>query len=360
MQSTIESVSVTPIRLPLPNPHRTASGTITESPLVLTEIRTSEGVIGKSIIFTYSAAALEPTSSLVKNIFELIEGKGLSPSSIEKELLKKFRLLGSQGLVGMALAAIDMALWDAMLKSREVNLIESFGGTPQQIPVYGAIGFDGEKESARIAESLVNDGLLGVKAKIGYPDFKEELKVISAIRSAVGPNIDIMLDYNQCLTPIEAIERIKRIQDSGHRITWFEESTLAHDYSGHAEIRKSVETPIQAGENWWNTLDLRHALDAKATDYVMLDVMKVGGVSGWLRANALCEIQQVRISSHLWPEISAQLLSVSGTPHWIEYCDWWNPLLKQPLEIVDGFGKINGQPGTGTDWNQEIAEKYRV
>ena len=118
-----------------------------------------------------------------------------------------------------------------------------------------------------------------------------------------------MVDYNQCLTPTEAVERLRVLDDLG--LTWVEEPTLAHDYEGHARIAREVKTPIQCGENWWGTHDLRHALDAHASDYIMLDVMKIGGVTGWLRAASLAEIHAMPVSNHLWPEISAQLLCVT-------------------------------------------------
>ena len=130
--------------------------------------------------------------------------------------------------------------------------------------------------------------------------------MIRAMRKAAGNGMTIMVDYNQCLTPAEAIERLRVLDDEG--LAWVEEPTLAHDYAGHAMIAREARTPIQCGENWWGVQDLQHALDAGASDNVMPDVMKIGGVTGWMRAAALAHAKGVRVSSHLWPEISAQLL----------------------------------------------------
>jgi mandelate racemase len=194
-----------------------------------------------------------------------------------------------------------------------------------------------------------------VKAKIGYPTVQEDVAVIRAMRKAAGDRVAIMVDYNQCLTPGEAIERIRVLDDEG--LTWVEEPTLAHDFAGHARIARAVRTPIQCGENWWGPLDLRHALDAGA-DLVMPDVMKIGGVTGWLRAAALAQAHGVRLSSHLWPEISAQLLCLSPTAHWLEYADWWNPVLNEPLRIERGMATVAGATGTGVDWNEEAVAKF--
>lgn len=287
-----------------------------------------------------------------------MEQQILAPSALEKQLSSQFRLLGTQGLIGIALSAIDMALWDAHAKIHHSNLVHLLGGKEKAIPAYGAIGYEGEQGSANTAANWAKRGFKGVKAKIGYSDVTEDLRVIAAIRQAVGPDVNVMVDYNQSLSPIEAIERIKRLNDAG--LTWIEEPTLAHDYAGHSTIRERSSVPIQCGQNWWNSQDLQHAINTRASDFIMLDVMKIGGVSGWLRAAAITESHKIPISSHLWPEISAQLLCLTPTAHWLEYCDWWNPLLKEPLQIEDGATKIGSSIGSGMDWDESVAERYLI
>ena len=109
----IHEFRVRAVRVPLAEPHQTASGVVAESPLVLTDVVTDAGVTGHSIVFTYTPAALKPTAELIRNFEALVKGEALAPVEIEQKLARRFRLLGTQGLVGMALAAIDMALWDA-------------------------------------------------------------------------------------------------------------------------------------------------------------------------------------------------------------------------------------------------------
>jgi mandelate racemase len=176
------------------------------------------------------------------------------------------------------------------------------------------------------------------------------------MRKAVGADMSIMVDYNQCLTPSEAVQRLHVLDQEG--LTWVEEPTLAHDYAGHALISREARTPIQCGENWWGTLDLRHALEAGASDFVMVDVMKIGGVTGWLRAAALAQARSIPVSSHLWPEISAQLLCCTPTAHWLEYANWWNPILMQPLRIEQGMARVDGVAGTGVEWNEDAVKRF--
>lgn len=351
----IREIKVRTLCVPMERPHQTASGVVAESPLVLCDIVTDDGNIGHSVIFTYTRSALKPTADLLKAMEPLVQGQPLAPREIEQNLAGRFRLLGTQGLVGMALSAIDMAVWDALARSAQKSLVNLLGSVSKPIPVYGAVGYDGIEGSASVARQWAEQGFQGVKAKIGYPTIKEDVAVIRAIRSEVGENFAIMVDYNQSLTPVEAIERLRVLDDEG--LTWVEEPTLAHDFKGHAWIAREIKTPIQCGENWWGTLDMQHAIDAQASDYMMPDVMKIGGVSGWLRAADLAQPGSIRLSSHLWPEISAQLLCLTPTAHWLEYSDWWNPVMAQPLQVKDGYALTEDVIGTGVDWDEQVIEK---
>jgi mandelate racemase len=355
---TVQGFRVRAVRVPMSEPHQTASGVITESPLVLTDIITDAGISGHSIVFTYTPAALKPTAELIRNSEVLVKGEVLAPTAIEQKLAKRFRLLGAQGLVGMALAAIDMALWDALARVHGISLVRLLGGAEKPLRPYGAIGYDGVEGCAKAAERWATQRFTGIKAKIGYPTVQEDVAVVRAMRKAAGHDMVIMVDYNQCLTPIEAVERLRVLDDEG--ISWVEEPVLAHDYAGHALVAREARTAIQCGENWWGTLDMRHAIEAQASDLVMPDVMKIGGVTGWLRAAALAHAKGIPMSSHLWPEISARLLCCTPTAHWLEYADWWNPILAEPLRVDKGMAIVGDAIGTGVDWNEDAVRRFAV
>lgn len=331
-------------------PHRTASGTVTESPLVLTDAVTDDGIVGHSIIFTYTSAALKPTAELIQNLADLIIGEPLAPVEIADRFARRFRLLGTHGLVGMAIAGIDMALWDAMARHRNTSIVRLLGCVPKPVPAYGAVGYDGVTESARIAGIWAKREFRGVKVKIGYPTVAEDLAVVRAIRAEIGADMAIMVDYNQSLTPAAAIERLRRLDDEG--LTWIEEPVLAHDFQGHSMVAREIRTPIQCGENWWGPHDMCQAIEARASDYMMPDVMKIGGVTGWLRAAALAEAHSIPVSNHLWPELSAQLLCATPTAHYLEYADWWNAVVAEPLEVRAGMANVEPASGGGVEWNE--------
>ena len=354
----IHELRVRAVKVPMAHPHKTASGTIAESPLVLTDVLTEEGVVGHSYVFCYTALALKPVALLVKGLEPLIAGQPVAPLEIERLLAARFRLLGPQGLTGIAMAAVDMALWDALARAHGLPLARLLGATLKPIPAYGATGYDGADGSARITAEWVERGFKGVKAKIGYPDVREDVEVVRAMRRAVGDGVSLMVDYNQSLAPIDAIERGRRLDDEG--LTWIEEPTRADDYLGHARIAREVRTPIQCGENWWGPHDMRKAIAAGASDYMMPDVMKIGGVTGWLRAAALGEAHGIRLSNHLFIEVSTHLLCATPTAHWLEYAEWFNPIIEQPLSIVNGCAVLDERPGSGVEWNEEAVARYLV
>ena len=246
----------------------------------------------------------------------------------------------------------------ALARVHNLPLVRLLGGVEKPLPAYGAVGYDGVEGCAKAAERWAKRGFSGMKAKIGYPTVQEDVAVVRAMREAAGASMNIMVDYNQCLTPTEAVGRLHILDDEG--LTWVEEPTLAHDYAGHALIAREARTPIQCGENWWGPLDMQHAIEAHASDLVMPDVMKIGGVTGWLRAAALAHAKGLPLSSHLWPEISARLLCCTPTAHWLEYADWWNPILAEPLRVENGMAILDDAVGTGVDWNEDAVGRFAV
>jgi mandelate racemase len=352
----IQALNVRAVRVPMAETHRSASGVVKESPLVLTDVLTDAGIAGHSMVFTYTAAALKPTAELIQNLGPWITGEALAPAEIERQLSRRFVLLGTQGLVGIALAAIDMALWDALARVQNVSLVQLLGGVQKPMRAYGAIGFDGVDGCAKAAERWAARGFSGIKAKIGYATVQEDLAVVRAMRQAAGPAMSVMVDYNQSLSPAEAVRRLRALDDEG--LAWVEEPTLAHDYAGNALVAREARTPIQCGENWWGTLDLRHAIDARASDFVMPDVMKIGGVTGWLRAAAIAHSHGIDMSNHLFPELSARLLCCTPTAHWLEYVDWWSPILSQPLQIDKGMTRAGTEAGSGVEWDEDAVRRY--
>jgi len=357
---TIRGLRIRPVNVPMQRPLQTSGGAVGTAPLVLMDLQTEEGVTGCSYLFCYTPLALEPMARLLKAMEELIQGKLVAPLALEETLQGKFRLLGAQGLVGMALAGIDIAAWDALAKAAQLPLVRLLGGRERLIPAYNScgLGIIGSSRAGEEAQELIAPGFQAIKVRVGYPHLDTDLKVVRAVRRAIPENIPIMADFNQTLSVAEAEQRIIRLDQEG--LYWIEEPTRADDYEGHARIRNRARTPIQLGENCWGAHDMAKALAAGACDFFMPDVMKIGGVSGWLRAMAQAETLGMPVSSHLFPEVSAHLLAVTPNRHWLEYVDWANPILLHPLQVKDGHVTTPAAPGIGMVWDEEAVVRYLV
>lgn len=357
---TFRSLRARPVNVPLSRPLQTAGGLVGSSPLVLIDLETAEGITGRSYLFCYTPVALQPVVSLLANLQDWIAGDDLAPLTLERKLQGRFRLLGPQGLTGMAMAGLDMAAWDALAQAAGLPLVRLLGGNPDPIPAYNScgLGLIGPERAAGEAQELVAPGFRAVKARLGYPDARTDLEVVRRVREAIGPEVLLMSDFNQSLSVPEATRRSRLLDGEG--LTWIEEPTRADDFAGHALIAREVETPIQLGENWWGPHDMAKSLAAGASDYVMVDAMKIGGVTGWLRAAALAEAAGVPCSSHLFPEISAHLLGVTPTRHWLEYMDLASPILREPLRIDAGLAYPTVRPGTGLEWDEDQVRRFEL
>jgi mandelate racemase len=336
--------------LTLQKPVETASGVMRSTPLVLIDLFTEEGVTGLSYVRCYTPTALGPLVALIANLEPLLAGEPAVPAAVERKLQRHFRLLGPQGLTGIAMAGIDMALWDARAKACGVPLVTLLGGAPGPIPAYASLRTMSPAGAAAEAEELRGLGFTAIKVKIGRADLAADLATIRAVRRAIGDDAKLMVDYNQSLSVPEAIARARALDGEG--LEWIEEPTRADDDAGHARISASAATAIQLGENWWGPHDMARSIAAHASDHVMLDVMKLGGVTGWLRAAALAEAAGLPASSHTFPEFSAHLLGVTPTGLWLEYLDHAGPILAEPAHVADGHVLIPDRPGAGLEWNE--------
>ncbi|ABN81651.1 mandelate racemase [Burkholderia pseudomallei] len=355
---TFRELKATAVRLPMSNPIRTASGLIADAPFVLIDLHTEQGVTGHAYLFVFTPIVLKPLATLIASFGELLEGKRLAPLDTRDLLESQFHLVGNTGLVSMAVAGVEMALWDAHARALGVPLVRALGGAPQPVPAYSSIGMLGVDASCRLAEQSLARGFRAMKIKIGYVTLEQDLEVVRAVKSVLGEQSMLCVDYNQGLTLDEAIRRCRALDEFG--LGWIEEPTRQNDYAGHARIARETLTPIQMGENCFGTSELAQCIAAGASDLLMFDLMKIGGVSRWLHGAALAEAASLSVSTHNYQEFSAHLMAVTPTAHWLQYYDYADAVLAEPMRIVDGNALPSETPGSGVEWNPAALARYRI
>jgi mandelate racemase len=349
-----------PVIVPLNIPLQTSSGTVGTAPLVLVDCETDHGARGHSYAFAITTTALKALTELVRAMSDLIVGDELVPSDIERKLTARFALLGIAGLQRIAQSAIDMAAWDALARTRNLPLARLLGGMPKPIRAYNSKGLGIMPPAAAADEALklLAEGFGALKIRVGRPEASDDLAVVRAVRNAVGDAVTLMCDYNQSLTVAEAIRRCRMLDGEG--LLWIEEPVRHDDYAGCASIAAQVQTAIQIGENFDSAFSMQASLSHGASDYVMPDVQRIGGVSGWMRAAALAHSAGIEMSTHLFPEISAHLMTVTPTAHWLEYVDWAGAILQEPLQVKAGHVSASEAPGSGIAWNESAVARYLV
>ena len=302
-------------------------------------------------MFPYTPAALGPTAALARNLGASLVGRPLAPATIWRDLHDAGRLLGTEGLVQIALAGLDMALWDALAVRAGLPLCALLGAEPRPVPIYASLrGWGPDMLAAEAARAVATLGARHVKFKIGHARLEDDLATIRAVRAAVGPEVAIMVDYNQALTLPEAERRGRAIEALDVR--WIEEPLPVQDDAGLAALARRLAVPIQGGENWWGPPGMQRARMVGAVDLCMPDAMKIGGVTGWMRAAAMAAAHRIPMSSHIFVEASVQLLNVTPTAHLLEHLDIAAPLLAEPLAVKEGMALVPDRPGTGIVWNE--------
>ena len=355
----IREIQSRPVIVPMKRPLQTSTGAVTQAPLLLIDLHTEEGVVGHSYLFGVAPYTLRPLHNLVQSLAEMIHGAEAAPVAVERKLRARTTLLGSYYLLGMAVAGVDMACWDALATAAALPIARLLGGSMENIPAYNSTGLGIMSAEAAAAEAiqLVAQGFRAIKIRLGRRTAEADLEAVRAVRKAISDDIALMADFNQALSVAEAIRRGHMLDGEG--LYWIEEPVRADDFSGCARVSDELRTPTQIGENFYSSQHMQVALGLHASDYVMPDAQRIGGVSGWLRAAALADAAGCEMSSHLFPEISASLLAITPTRHWLEYVDWANPVLQEPLEIRDGFAVVPNRAGSGIAWDESAVARFQ-
>jgi mandelate racemase len=358
---TFDTIRTRTVVLKLERPVVARIATITDWPLILIDLVTKEGIVGRSYLEPYLVRSMRYLVPALLDLGELLKGRRVAPLELHDAARKSLHFVGYEGLSMIAASGLDMAAWDVLAKAANVPLCVLLGGSVGPVRSYNSNGLwlkDPEAVAEEACELREEGGFTGLKLRFGRDRAADDLATLEAVRKAVGDDMHLMVDFNQGLNLAEALQRCHIIDD--HGLTWIEEPLVYDNLDGHAQLAAEVKTPIQIGENFYGPRDLHKALQKKACDLVMPDFMRIGGVTGWLRAAAIAGAAGVPISTHLYPEIAAHVMRATETAHWLEWQNWADPILRKPFEVRDGLLHIPDAPGVGLEWDEAVVEASRV
>lgn len=358
---TLKSVQVRPVVVPLKRPVVSKVGSFQDWPLILIDLYTREGVVGRSYLEPYLKNSLRYIVPAIEDLAAAAQGQPVAPLDAYRRGLGSLHLVGREGVTLIAISGLDMAAWDALARAAGVPLAVYLGGTVGAVPAYNSNGLwptapDGL--AAEAAELVAEGGFNALKLRLGRERLGDDLAAIAAVRKAAGPDVKLMVDFNQGLSLGDALVRCHALDDQG--LYWLEEPIAYDNIPGYAQLTRELKTPVQLGENFYGPRALYQAVLAGAADYVMPDLMRIGGVSGWLRATAVAGAAGVPVSTHLYPEIAAHLMRVTETAHWLEWQDWAYPVLSEPFALKDGHLVVPDRPGLGIQWNEQAVSKFAM
>lgn len=309
---TIADVTLRAVGVPLPYPLATRVGRFDHWPLLLIDLHSEEGAVGRAYLAPYLRTALTAAASVLQDLVEGLRGHHVAPVSLHDLARSRLALLGHQGVSTMAIAGLDMACWDLLARHAELPLAVLLGGTLAPVRAYNSngLGLMDPDATAPEARALVAEGAFDtLKVRVGRDRPADDLAALEAVRAAVGPEVRLLCDFNQGLSLDQALERCRALD--AHDLLWIEEPIAYDNLAANAHLARDTRTPISLGENFYGPRAMLEALRAGACDLVMPDAMRIGGVTGWLRAAGLADAWGVPMSSHLYPEISAHLLRVT-------------------------------------------------
>ena len=328
-----------------------------ETPIV--KITDSDGLTGVGYSYTIGTGGHSVVELIARHLGPLLIGE--DPARMEalwKKLFLSTHATAVGAITSLALAAIDTALWDLKCRRADLPLHIMAGGAQQAVPLYSTEGGWLHIET----EALVDDalavkekGFSGAKIKVGRPHVAEDMERLAAVREAVGPAFDIMVDANQAFTVDEALRRARHFERLD--IAWFEEPLPAEDLAGHIRLSESTSLPVAVGESIYSVSHFREYLQRGACSLIQTDVARIGGITPWLKCAHLAESFNISIAPHFLMELHVSLSAAVPNGKWVEYIPQLGPITSSRMEIRNGQAVPPQTPGLGIDWDWQRIER---
>jgi L-alanine-DL-glutamate epimerase-like enolase superfamily enzyme len=337
-----------------------ASGDTRE--FVTLELGTDSGLVGLGL--TFFGGALTPALRVaVDGLAQLVVGE--DPTRVEAIAAKLRAVAGTSGPGGiftLALSAIDIACWDLKGKAEEKSVCQLLGGLRERVPTYASGALMRQHPLEYLSQAgprLVGMGFRQMKMQCGSePTVAASVERVRVMREAIGEDIDLMCDINQLWSVHHAVEVGRRIEP--YRLLWLEDPVAHDDFAGLAHVADALVTPIAAGEYHYGIVPFRHMLEARSIDIVMIDLLRVGGITQWLKVAGMAEAFNMPVVSHLIPEIHVHLMAAIPNGLTVEYMPWTQRLFQEYPAVEQGQLVVPAKPGLGLEFNRAAIDQYQV
>ncbi|MGH8017728.1 MAG: mandelate racemase/muconate lactonizing enzyme family protein [Opitutaceae bacterium] len=258
-----------------------------------------------------------------------------------------FEYFGANGLLRWARGVVNIAMWDAWGRHLGRPVWQLLGAHAQRVPVYGSGGWLSYSNDELVAEAAgyVKRGFTAIKLKVGAPEPGRDIERIALVREAVGAHVQVMIDANQGFEYPAALELARRAQP--YDIHWFEEPLEHTDFDGYAALRQNAGMALAMGEREYDIVPLRELARRNALDLWQPDILRLGGVEGWLESAALARAFHLPVLPHYYKEYDAPLACTIPNARGVESFDWVDGIIDRPLRIEDGFAYPSDEPGWG-------------
>jgi L-alanine-DL-glutamate epimerase-like enolase superfamily enzyme len=332
--------------------------------VVILRLRTDSGIEGIGLTF-YAGKMTGSLRVAVEELAALTIGQDpLRIEHIVARLHAAADTCGPGGIFTLALAAIDIALWDIKGKALDQPLWKLLGGHRDRVPAYASGSLRRgltHDQAALAAETLVRKGFREMKTQMalpGNPPPSEEVRRVRVVREAIGPDIKLMCDINQRWRPEQAIDIGSRCEDVG--LFWLEDVTTADDYAGLARVTAALKTPVAGGEYVWGIVPFRHMLEARSVDIVMIDICRAGGVTQWMKIAGMAEAFNLPVVSHVMPEMLVHMVAACPNGLTVEYMPWMLCLYEETPVLENGELVLPDKPGLGLRFDDKAVARFRV
>ncbi|MFN8774094.1 MAG: mandelate racemase/muconate lactonizing enzyme family protein [bacterium] len=320
-------------------------------------VTTVDGLSGQGVTGRFLAA--EVAHLLNGGVRAALSGADpLDHEAVAVMLTRQFNPRASTGAFVSALSALDLALWDIKGKALGLPVSTLAGGHRTSVPTYasGALMRHFTLEQCVTASrSLVEQGWRQMKTQLALPGTTtpslEEAR-IRLIREAIGADVDLMCDINQRWDVRQAISIGQRVEQYG--LYWLEDVVAHDDYPGMAEVARTLNTPLAAGEYVYGSVPFRHMLEARSVDIVMIDVLRAGGITTWLKIAGMAQAFNLPVVSHLLPEAHVHLVSAIPNGLTVEYMPWSCPLFREVPTMKDGMLAVPQKVGLGLEFDDDV------